>query len=366
MLNVRSWVVEGNEPCIEISDPQAVVEKPLVSVLMITYKHANYVAEAIEGVLSQVAEFPFELVIGEDCSPDDTMNVIRSYAEKRPDIVRIITAEVNVGLKRNSWRTHWLCRGKYIAYCDGDDYWHDRRKLQKQVHLLENNAKCVLVHSDIDILYQEKQTRIDHLHRRLKHQFVSNLPTVVRFNRILSNQEMIYSPTVCVRRALLHEILKSDPKVFRSSDFPMADTPRWLELARRGQFRYLDESTATLRRLSESASRSNNLERLVRFTVGAMRMRLYYCAKFGCDNVALNLELRRRGLQALRRACLANDQDLITSVREACDESGCTPTFLFWLAKYQWCRRTYGLFDRRLIQIRRTFRRFKYRVESSI
>ena len=129
-------------PYLEISDPGVLAKTPLVSVNMATYNHEPYIAQAIEGVLLQETDFPIELIIGEDCSTDRTRDIVLEYQKKHPDLIRIITSDKNVGGRKNSFRSHLASRGKYVAYCEGDDYWHHARKLQKQVDALEANPDC--------------------------------------------------------------------------------------------------------------------------------------------------------------------------------------------------------------------------------
>jgi len=114
-------------------------EKPLVSVHMITYNHEKFIAQAIEGVLMQKTSFPFELVIGEDCSTDRTRKIVVDYANRYPEIIKPILHEKNVGAKANSESVGEACTGKYVALCEGDDYWIDPLKLQKQVDFLDSN-----------------------------------------------------------------------------------------------------------------------------------------------------------------------------------------------------------------------------------
>ena len=104
---------------------------PLISVCMTTYNHAPYLRQAVESVLSQQTSFDFELVLGEDCSTDLTAEICREYAAKYPGRVRLVTGDRNVGWRANYRRTFDACRGKYVAYCDGDDWWTDPCKLQR-------------------------------------------------------------------------------------------------------------------------------------------------------------------------------------------------------------------------------------------
>jgi len=120
----------------EIADPSVMASTPLVSVHMITYNHGPYLAEAIESVIAQRAGFPFELVIGEDCSTDDTREVALDYQRRYPHLIRVIYSDRNVGMWGNCRRVAMACRGEYIAFCEGDDYWINPGKLQKQVEVL--------------------------------------------------------------------------------------------------------------------------------------------------------------------------------------------------------------------------------------
>jgi glycosyltransferase involved in cell wall biosynthesis len=111
---------------------------------MITYNHEKFIAEAIEGVVVQKTSFPFELVIGEDCSTDNTRAICIEYQKKYPDIIRLRLPERNQGMMLNWINNIESGRGKYIALCDGDDYWTDPYKLQKQVDFMEANPDFAL------------------------------------------------------------------------------------------------------------------------------------------------------------------------------------------------------------------------------
>jgi glycosyltransferase involved in cell wall biosynthesis len=123
-------------------------EAPLLSVRLITYQHEPYIAQAIEGVLSQRTRFPFELVIGEDASHDGTRLVCEQYQARWPEQIRLLPAAPNRGMAANHLVTLQACRGEYVALCDGDDYWIDTEKLQLQVDFLEQRRDCTLCFHD--------------------------------------------------------------------------------------------------------------------------------------------------------------------------------------------------------------------------
>ena len=120
------------------------MQQPLVSVRVATYNHEKYIAQCIEGILMQKADFPFEVIIGEDFSSDGTRKIVLSYREKYPNKIKVLPSEQNIGAAQNSLRIYQACQGKYHAMCEGDDYWIDPLKLQKQVDLLEANPAISL------------------------------------------------------------------------------------------------------------------------------------------------------------------------------------------------------------------------------
>ncbi|WP_256010054.1 glycosyltransferase [Desertivirga xinjiangensis] len=115
-----------------------------VSICCITYNHEKYIAKAIEGFLNQKTSFKYEILIGEDCSTDNTLAVINDYIKRFPGQIKLITGDKNIGSIRNLVRVFAEVQGKYIAFCDGDDYWTDPLKIQKQVDFLENNLDYTL------------------------------------------------------------------------------------------------------------------------------------------------------------------------------------------------------------------------------
>ena len=123
---------------------------PLVSVSMICYNAEAFIAESIESILNQKVDFPIELVIGDDCSKDNTRQICETYAEKYPEIIRLLLPENNLGIGGNTARTMGSCRGKYIAVCDGDDIWIDPHKLKRQVDFLEQNPHYGVVYTDVE------------------------------------------------------------------------------------------------------------------------------------------------------------------------------------------------------------------------
>lgn len=127
-----------------------------LSVLMVTYNHEKFIAQAIDSVLMQETDFDFELIVGEDCSTDKTREILLNYKEKHPEIIRLVLQEENLGAKENLGSIISLSRGQYIALLEGDDFWTDRHKLQKQVDFLGNNRDHSLVGHSYARYYDEE------------------------------------------------------------------------------------------------------------------------------------------------------------------------------------------------------------------
>lgn len=131
------------------------MQQPLLSVWMITYNHEKYIRQSLENVIAQKTNFPFEVIIGEDCSTDGTRAIIREFEARYPDIIKPIYHDTNVGAMRNAYEFCYpRLSGKYVACLEGDDYWVDNKKLQKQVDYLEANPDfAVCFHQVFELFY---------------------------------------------------------------------------------------------------------------------------------------------------------------------------------------------------------------------
>ena len=127
-----------------------------VSVCMVTYNQKDYIADAIESVLMQKTDFKFRLLVGDDASTDGTTEIVRKYAEKYPDIIKPVFHEKNVGPGNNSIGLYKEVDTEYVALCDGDDYWIDPLKLQKQVDFLDKNKDYTGVFTQVKVVTEGK------------------------------------------------------------------------------------------------------------------------------------------------------------------------------------------------------------------
>lgn len=139
-----------------------------VSIVFITYNHEKYVERALRSVLEQETDFPFEVIVGEDCSTDSTRKIIHELQKEYPKQVKPLFREKNLGRPtKNVYETMMKCQGEYVAFLEGDDYWSDKHKLQKQVDFLEAHPEyiaaahgCELIDENGDVITDENVRRV--------------------------------------------------------------------------------------------------------------------------------------------------------------------------------------------------------------
>lgn len=129
---------------IEIMKNWTYSEPLLLSVASITYNHEDYISEALDGILMQKTDFPFEIIVHDDCSVDNTVNILKEYVKKYPNIIKLILQKENQYSqgKKIFKIISQKVKGTYIAWCEGDDYWVDTGKLQIQIDSLKQNPDC--------------------------------------------------------------------------------------------------------------------------------------------------------------------------------------------------------------------------------
>ncbi len=237
----------------------------MVSVVTVAYNHENYIRECLDGIVNQKTNFTFELLIHDDASTDGTADVIREYEAKYPDIIKPIYQTENQyskGIGMNVTFNYPRAKGKYIAICEGDDYWTDPLKLQKQVDFLEKNEDYGLVYTDHLNYYQEKGTFIEHHCKQ-----VENIAFLLDRNRISTL-------TTCFRRELLQDYLDNFyPKMPK---FPFGDYSLWLYLFSKTKFYLLPEITSVYRVLENSAFHSTDYRKKVFFEKKVYECKLFF------------------------------------------------------------------------------------------
>ncbi len=239
----------------------------MLSVVMTTFNHERYIATAIESVLRQQTDFPIEIVIGEDCSTDRTLNIVLDYQSQYPEAIRIVRSETNVGWRANYRRTIAAARGRYIALLDGDDYFTHRKKLQMQVDLLEVNP-------DVGMCYGRSE-RVDE----------NGATTIYPEGECATTFEAMLrrnpaeNCTVVARKELVEryyaEIRPEEHPEWLTDDLPM-----WLWFAANSRYMAIDCPMSVHRVLTYSVSHNPDYRRKIEFVDSLYDISLWYDERY--------------------------------------------------------------------------------------
>ncbi len=209
----------------------------IVSIVCITYNHEGYIADAIESFLAQRTDFKYEILIHDDASTDGTARIIRKYAEQYSDIIKPIFQKENQYSKGAKVSDYLLERavGKYIAVCEGDDYWISLNKLQKQVDYLDRNPECsVCVHAALRVSPNKK--------RKIRQSRPNMGNKVFTVEEVIEREGGLFPTASFVYR---RELAISRPAFYYNS--PVGDYPLIVFLALQGSVYYLDERLSAYR-----------------------------------------------------------------------------------------------------------------------
>ena len=240
-----------------------------IAVCIVTYNHEKYISQAIESVLVQVTDAPFKIFIGEDCSTDKTREVCLEYKNKYPEIFELVLFETNQGLVKNTINLLKRIQGEgydFVAMLDGDDYWIDKNKLQKQYELFESNNDIGFIHTNNDILWDD-----GNIERTVKNNPLNGyvFDNIENFN--------VANCSVMFRTSLLNYI---DFDEFVNQGFMSCDYAMYAVFSKYTNFGFLDDYTAVWRRGHSSVSNPNSKHKDIAYIENDLRMWNYLGNRF--------------------------------------------------------------------------------------
>ena len=281
------------------------VENPLVSVVIPSYNRSETVAQTIGSIVNQKCDFAFEIIIGDDCSTDNARQVLLEYQKKYPTLIKLLFYEQNIGLGAN-WATcvkH--CRGKYLANCDNDDYWHNPNKLQFQVDFLETNLEYGVVHTDF-----RNHNRITGKIQEVK---VSDKELIKPLQlTIFTGKYQFCNATMMYRKELIDKYIHLEDYI--KHQFTLQDWNTWVILAKYTEFYCLPLSTATFGVETDSITRPATYDKIIsrfnkekecyRYVCGLFPTELIYnenAYDIYVNSVLLNLAYKRAEYKQVRK-----------------------------------------------------------------
>lgn len=223
-------------------------KKNLISVIVCTYNQEDTIGRTLDSILRQECHVPIEILVGEDCSTDRTLEVCRQYAERFPDVVRLFANRTNKGIVDNYFDCLLAAQGRYIADCAGDDEWSDPKKLEKEVRILEAHPEVTIVHTD----YLCRDAETGNVYSPHPHPCFH---AAKGETEMMDGEELVVPILTQLKRPIIHlctamyrtevvlKALEQYPQVIRNHDYGCEDVQVCLVLAMAGRVAYLNEPT---------------------------------------------------------------------------------------------------------------------------
>lgn len=284
-------------------------EENLISVVVCTYNQQDTIGRTLESILMQQCHLPIEIVVGEDCSSDQTLSVCQKYAKEHPDKLRILANNSNKGPVKNYFDCILAARGKYIADCAGDDFWTDPQKLEKEVTILESHPEVTLVHTDWRSFDENTGKTSPSPNRPFTSPFTDG-QQMLEAIMTQTTVPVIHLCTSLYRRSVIVEALQADDYMFRN-EFGCEDVQLSFVMAQQGVIAYLPDVTMNYSQGHESVSSSTNYEKVYRFTKQVTSLTYYIAQKYHITSPHVKTYFQQRSYAMLMCAFRLNNRSML-------------------------------------------------------
>lgn len=315
----------------------------LVSIICDTFNHLPYISRCLDSLLEQKTNFLFEILVHDDCSKDGTADIVRAYADKYPLVVKpILQTENQYSKGVPIWCTYQFSRvqGKYVAFCEGDDYWVDPYKLQKQVDFLEANPDYSLIYGNIKHYIQKQDLFVDQdwiygdasqEDLLIKGNTIPTLTCCFRFNKSIVNEYYFH--------------------ISNNKHWLTGDLPLWIIVAQGGKCKFIDQQLGVYRVLEKSASHSDDERRETMFNLSGYEIRCYFMDYLKYDpelkrtmlipmlnslsfrSLLINSEFAKREIRGMMKDCSLRAALVLTNLTLASHFPQLTRRFYYFFKK---------------------------------
>lgn len=286
---------------------------PLVTIKCLVYNHEPFLRQCLDGFVMQKTTFPFEAIIHDDASTDGSAAIIREYAEKYPDIIKPIYEVENQWGKGTISKTMDAAmhpESKYMALCEGDDFWIEPSKLQMQVDIMERNPEIGIVHTAVD-KYDQKGQKI----------IIRNFGNpMTSFEDEMQSNKCI-TLTACFRKELYlsYRAFCKENNLLQKK-WLMGDYPMWLYMCYYSKPYFIAKSTGVYRELEYSASHNPDVNKRIKFEMSAHEIRLFFANHFHRED--LIPDIKRKLVSELQWTLLPSDQKVDIDIKDVYKKYG--------------------------------------------
>lgn len=281
----------------------------LISVIVCTYNQERTIGRTLDSILCQQCHVPFEIIIGEDHSTDGTLTVCMQYAERYPDIVRVIANNPNKGLVDNYFDCILAAKGRYIADCAGDDYWCDNRKLEKEVSVMEKYPDVGIVHTEWQ--YYNEDTQCTTMPAKsVQDSFLVDGNTLLEHILIQRVRPVIHLCTSLYRTEWIFKAHEEYKELFRNKAYCMEDVQVCFFLARMGRVAWLPDVTLSYSHGGETVSTSRDEVKQARFAESAAQLTYDLASRFNMMTDTVRRYLQQKQFEILMYAFRSHNKEL--------------------------------------------------------
>lgn len=291
------------------------MQSPIISVIVVTYNQEETIGRTLDSILSQQCHVPFEIVIGEDCSNDNTRLICEQYKDKYPEIIKLMPQCPNKGVIDNYFDCFLECKGKYIADCAGDDFWVDNQKLEKELIILENNNDVTLVHTAWQYFNAKKGKTTVNDKQRFRdaitdgHKMLEAIVTQ-------TSSPVIHLCTALYRAYVLRKEYNRDNFMFRNKDFGCEDLQICFIMALNGKIAYIDDITLSYSVGCETVSYNKDESKQFLFVKNVSNLSFYLCNKYNLRSSNITEYFNQRIFALSMHAFRSHDKRLCLNVKD--------------------------------------------------
>ena len=312
----------------------------LISVIVCTYNQQDTIRRTLDSILAQKCHLPIEIVIGEDCSTDDTLAICREYENLHPDKIHILANKPNKGFVRNYFDCIRACRGKYIADCSGDDFWIDNTKLEQSSFILDKNPNVGIVHTDW-LRYDEKTGKMTSPGKPLKERCTTSDAQCSMFNGkdlltdilMPGQRPAIHLCTSLYRNDWVRRAMTDYPQFFDPDTYRCEDMQIAFFMARMGDVAYIDKPTLAYSCSKNTISNPDSEEKQFLFWANATRLSFDLANTFHISDKKLDNFFQARIHKLLMHAFRSGKTSLRTEALHIQHEMGISNNRQICIAK---------------------------------
>lgn len=277
---------------------------PILSIAVITYNQEKYIAQTLDSILNQKHTYSYEIIVGDDCSTDSTGNILKSYEDKYPGLIKVLRNKENKGIIGNYFNVIAHCSGEYIMECAGDDYWLPG-KVQYQIDYMEK-------HTEVGMCYGYAKKWLESKNSYAPINFGDSSKTT--FENLINGND-IPAPTVCFKNELIKRYVEQINPV--EKNWKMEDFPEWLWFSKESKISFIEKELAVYRIIEESASHSINLGKKIAFIENTYEIIDFFRTRYDCED--LDLQNRKNLVIATNYFCHNNIKLAESYLKKVCN-----------------------------------------------